>query len=570
VATATHAELRRFLDENSQSAAADGVRRKWLKQLAARGDWATFLAEYREVEDGAELNCLRLNQLLRTDDNQAGLMNEIARLWQTGKRLSPACESVFTAWKKAGHMTAERVWERIRLAMDRRQLTLAGELARHLDPRERVWVSRWQAMHRDPVGELNNLRYPVETPVARMIVRHGIARLAARDPDTALAQWARLKEKHTFFGEDENHVLRHVGILAAQEQSPLALKLLAAVSADPGDEALHVWRVRTALREGNWELARRFIAALPQAAQQEGQWAYWKARTLENLGENDAAGKLYATLARSRGYYGFLAADRVNADYAMQHVAIEATPEEVSRLLARPGIQIARELHALGQPVEARRQWNWFIKRLTRRELAVAAVIAREWGWHDRAILTVAKSDHMDDLDVRFPVLYRELIEASAAEQGIDPGWIFGVVRQESAFAVDARSPVGALGLMQLMPATGRLTGRKNNIAVRSNQALLDIQNNIKLGSSYLKEVLKRNRGNQTLATAAYNAGPNRVTSWLPAAPLDAEIWVETIPFNETRDYVKNVLAYTAVYEHRLGQRPVRLQARMPTVEPGR
>jgi soluble lytic murein transglycosylase len=174
----------------------------------------------------------------------------------------------------------------------------------------------------------------------------------------------------------------------------------------------------------------------------------------------------------------------------------------------------------------------------------------------------------MDDLDVRFPVLYRELIEANAAEQGLDPGWIYGVVRQESAFVVDARSPVGALGLMQLMPATGRFAGRKYNIAVRSNQALLDIQNNLKLGASYLKEVLTRNRGNQTLATAAYNAGPNRVNSWLPATPLDAEIWVETIPFNETRDYVKNVLAYTAVYEHRLGQRPVRLQARMPVIAP--
>jgi soluble lytic murein transglycosylase len=401
-----------------------------------------------------------------------------------------------------------------------------------------------------------------------MVVRHGIVRLAARDPETALALWSQLKQKHTFFGEDDNYVRRNVGILAAQEQSPLALKLLAEVSADPGDETLHLWRVRTALREGNWELARQFIAALPQAVQQEGQWAYWKARALEGVGERAAAEKLYSKLARNRGYYGFLAADRVSADYAMQHVSIDATPEEVSALLARPGIQMAQELYALEHLTEARRQWNWMTKRLTSRELAVAAVIAREWGWHDRAILTVAKSDHLDDLDVRFPVLYRELIEANASEQGLDPGWIYGVVRQESAFAVDARSPVGALGLMQLMPTTGRLTGRKNNIPVRSNQALLNIQNNLKLGASYLKEVLTRHRGNQTLATAAYNAGPNRVNSWLPATPLDAEIWVETIPFNETRDYVKNVLAYTAVYEHRLGQRPVRLQTRMPVIAP--
>jgi soluble lytic murein transglycosylase len=562
------AELHRFLEDNAQAAVADNLRRKWLRLLAARGDWNSFLAEYREIDDDTELNCLRLNHLLRTADNKAGLMNEIAALWRTGKRLPVACESVFAAWKQAGDMTAERVWERIGLAMERRQLSLAGELARHLDPRERVWVNRWQAMHRDPLGELNGLRYPVESPVARMIVRHGIVRLAARDPEAAIERWEKLKTQYQFFGEDDNYVLRNVGILAAQEQSPLALKWLASVSADPRDEILHLWRVRTALREGNWELARQFIAALPQAAQEEGQWAYWKARALEGVGEGATAGKLYRVLARQRGYYGFLAADRVNADYAMQHVSIEATPEEVSAVLARPGIQMAQELYALGQVTEARRQWNWMTRRLTSRELAVAAVIAREWGWYDRAILTAAKSDHMDDLDVRFPVLYRDLIEANAAEQGLDPGWIYGVVRQESAFVVDARSPVGALGLMQLMPATGRLTGRKNNIPVRSNQALLDIQNNLKLGTSYLKEVLTRHRGNQTLATAAYNAGPNRVASWLPAVPTDAEIWVESIPINETRDYVKNVLAYTAVYEHRLGQRPVRLQARMPVIAP--
>jgi soluble lytic murein transglycosylase len=568
LASTPAAELHRFLEDNAQAAVADGVRKKWLRQLAARGDWATFLAEYRDVEDDTELNCLRLDRLLSTSDNRAGLMNEIAMLWRTGKRLPSACESVFAAWKQAGEMTAERVWERIGLAMERRQLSLASELARHLDPRERVWVNRWHAMHQDPVGELNNLRYPIESPVARMVVRHGIVRLAARDTEAAIERWEKLKEKYQFFGEDDNYVMRHVGILAAQNQSPAALKLLAAVSAEPNDETLHLWRVRTALREGNWELARRFVAALPQAAQQEGQWAYWKARALEGVGERAAAEKLYTALARQRGYYGFLAADRVNADYAMQHVSIEATPEEVSAVLARPGILMAQELYALGQVTEARRQWNWMTKRLTSRELAVAAVIAREWGWYDRAILTAAKSDHLDDLDVRFPVLYRELIEANAAEQGLDPGWIYGVVRQESAFVVDARSPVGALGLMQLMPATGRLAGRKNNIAVRSNQALLDIQNNLKLGASYLKEVLTRHHGNQTLATAAYNAGPNRVNSWLPAVPLDAEIWVETIPFNETRDYVKNVLAYTAVYEHRLGQRPVRLQTRMPVIAP--
>jgi soluble lytic murein transglycosylase len=205
---------------------------------------------------------------------------------------------------------------------------------------------------------------------------------------------------------------------------------------------------------------------------------------------------------------------------------------------------------------------------MNNRELAVAALVASEWGWHDRAILTASRSDHLDDLEIRFPLLYRESIEASAARHGIDAGWIYGVVRQESAFVPDARSPAGALGLMQLMPATGMLTSRRLNLRVRGTQAILEVETNIKLGVGYLKDVLTRNNDHQALATAAYNAGPNRVTSWMPREALDADVWVESIPFNETRDYVKNVMAFTAVYDHRLGLKPVRLKERMPMVTP--
>ncbi|MEK7796659.1 MAG: transglycosylase SLT domain-containing protein, partial [Pseudomonadota bacterium] len=315
------------------------------------------------------------------------------------------------------------------------------------------------------------------------------------------------------------------------------------------------------------------------------QWRYWSARVLEASGHQgddsrDGGGRatqgavaeaqrLYAELARSRGYYGFLAADRLGEDYSMQHVAIDANPEELSVLLVRPGMQMAQELYAVGQTVDARRQWNWSTRHLSNRELQVAAVIARQWGWHDRAILTVGRSQNLDDIELRFPLLYREPIEANAARSGIDPSWVYGVVRQESAFVTDARSHAGALGLMQLMPATGRLTGRRLGLRAYSQGAILNVENNLRLGVAYLKEVLDRNRGHQTLATASYNAGPHRVVSWIPDKALDADIWVETIPFNETREYVKNVMAYSAIYDYRMGQKPTRLTARMPAVAAG-
>ncbi len=568
VASTPTSDLRRFLEENSQAPISDTIRKKWLRLLASRRDWNTFLKEYQDIEDDPELQCLRLAHLLKTSEQQATLMAEVEKLWLTGKELPRACDPVFAAWKKAGHMTTDMIWARIRLAMESRNLRLAGELASYLDPSERVWVRRWQAMHRDPVRELRKITYPVETPVARMIVKHGVVRLANRDPEEAMVQWSQLKNKYQFFGEDDNYVLRYIGILAAQEHLPQALQWLSAVSADPGDESLHLWRVKTALRTGQWTMAKQFISGLSEELQRDSQWRYWKARILEANGEKSEARSIYESLARDRSYYSFLAADRVGENYSMQHVSVEASPEEVSAMLARPGIQMAQELYLMGQVVDARRQWNWTTRRMNNRDLAVAAVIARQWGWYDRAILTVARSDHQDDLELRFPLLYRDVIESNAAEYGIDPSWVYGVVRQESAFVVDARSQAGALGLMQLMPSTGRLAGRKLNMRIRSNQALLNIENNLRLGASYLKEVLGRNNGNQVLATASYNAGPNRVSAWLPDKAIDADIWVETIPYSETRDYVKNVMSYTAVYDHRLGSHPVRLQDRMQSIYP--
>lgn len=568
VSSAPAAEIRRFLADNDQAPISDIIRKRWLRVLANRGDWNTFLKEYQNIEDEPELQCLRLSRLLRTSDEQATLMAEAEQLWLTGKQLPRACEPVFSAWKKAGHMTADKVWARIRLAMEARNLRLAGELAGHLDLSERIWVRRWQDMHRDPVRELHNIAYPVETPVARMVVKHGVVRLAYRDPEEAMIQWHLLKGKYQFFGEDDNYVLRHIAILAAQDQLPQALVWLSEVSAEPTDESLHLWRVKTALRAGQWETAKRFIAGLSEEQQRNSQWRYWSARILEATGNKSEARSLYQGLARDRSYYGFLAADRVDEGYSMQHVSIEASPEEISAMLARPGIQMAQELYQMGQVTDARRQWIWTMRRMNNRDLAVAAVIAQQWGWHDRAILTVAKSDHQDDLELRFPLLYRDVIEANASDLGLDPSWVYGVVRQESAFVADARSSAGALGLMQLMPATGKLTGRKLNIPIRNNRAILNIENNLRLGAGYLKEVLGRNKGNQVLATASYNAGPNRVSSWMPPRSMEADIWVELIPYSETRDYVKNVMSYTTVYDHRLGSRPERLRNRMTDIAP--
>ena len=570
ITTTPASKLHDFLERNPAAAVSDQLRRRWLELLTRRGDWSTFISEFRDIGPDDSLNCQRLMHLIKASQEQSGLMNEAGKLWLTGSRLPAACEPVFEAWRKAGHMTADMVWARIQITMEKRNLTLAQGLGRYLEPSERVWVQRWLAMHRQPQQELLRFRYPVETPMARAIIRHGVVRLAYSDPDEAMRLWETYKERHEFFGEDEKYVLRWVGILAAQAHHPRAVEWLSAASADASDETLRQWRVRAAIRNGEWQTGLRFLALLPEPEQKEGEWRYWKARMLERTGETSQAKSLYRELAKERSYYGFMAADRIDQPYAMQHVSVQASPDEKDDMIARPGIQMAKELFTLGDTLAARRQWAWATRHMNNRDLAVAAVLARKWGWHDRAILTVNQSEHLDDLELRFPVLYRDMVEASAQRNNIDPDWVYGVLRQESAFVTDARSEAGALGLMQLMPHTGRMAGRRINLRVPNNSAILNVENNLKLGTSYLRTVLDVNHGHQVLATASYNAGPNRVREWLPESrPLDADAWVDTVPYNETRNYVKNVMAFTTVYAYRLETAMRRLQERMPSVFPG-
>lgn len=560
------AAVERFLEENEDTPLADMLRRKWLRLLAERGDWARFTGAYRAFDDDIELRCIRLGHALRASEDKTAAMAAVGRLWLNGSRLPAACEDLFGDWRKAGYLTNEAAWARIRLAMEKRNLTLASQLGAFVE--EKVWVDRWIAMHKDPARELRR-DYPTEQPLAREVLRHGVIRLANNDPVVAYNEWRRLRSLGGFTDEDERYVMRNIGVLAAQDHLPQAVKWLGELDASASDENVRQWRVRAAIRAGAWDAVQRFSSQMPEREQQDSAWRYWKARALEKLGLEAKAQELFSSLAVERSYYGFLAADRLGLPYYMQHVSLDATKDEVSAMLARRGIQMAQELHALGDITSARRQWEYTTRRMSNRELQVAAVVAASWGWHDRAILTVAKTDHLDDLELRFPVLYREMVEVNANENKLDPGWVYGVMRQESAFTPDARSQAGALGLMQLMPQTGRLTGRALKLRIKSDDMILRVENNLRLGTHYLRTVLDQTRGHQAVATASYNAGPNRAREWLPAQDgVDADVWVETIPFNETRNYVKNVMGFTTIYDHRLGLTSNRLQSRLPPVPP--
>jgi len=560
--------IRAFIAANTDAPTGMWLRNRWLTQLARNGQWKTFLAEFREQDAYTELRCLRLDHLSRTASSRDALLDEFRELWLTGASQPKECDPLYAAWHKRGWLDRELAWERVGLAMQRGRTNLAVYLARtYLGPQDVVWAKRWQAMHRHPAASLDRINYSMDSPLARKIVRHGVVRLARQDPIAAMKKWGALKKRYSFLGEDDDYVLRKVGLRAAQQHLPEAVKWLAAVVAADGDDELRLWRVRAALRARDWRAARQFIASIPEAQRTDRQWRYLEARALEQTGSANEARLLYTDLADERSYYGFLAADRIGRAYSMNHAGLQAGDEEIKTIASRRSLRMAHELFELGSVVPARRQWEWAIRDLDQRQLQVAALLASRWGWPDRAIFALRRSGRDDDLDILYPILYRQYIDYNARLERIDPEWIYGVVRQESAFITDARSSAGALGLMQLMPYTGRQVSRKLKLKIRNRYEILDVKNNIRLGSNYLKTVLDKNDGNIVLATASYNAGPRRVREWLPTdGDLDADVWIESIPFNETRNYVKNVLGFTTIYDHRLGEAPKRLIDRMPPI----
>jgi soluble lytic murein transglycosylase len=562
----TDRDIAAFLEDHPDTSLSRRLRTAWLHRLAGQKAWARFLAFYEEPQ-GVELQCHALRAQLADAARRDAVLDQAEQLWLVGQSQPGACDPVFDLLYASTRMTSTLIWERIRLAMDAGRLELASFLAKKLSAEDRGWVRHWTDMHRRPAQMLADPALRAEGPIAREIIHHGLIRLARHDPDQAFTRWETLRDQHGFESEEAAVALRRMAMSAAFAHHPRALEWLNQVPASAADDTLHQWRIRSALANGEWATVLDAYQGLSSAERDKTEWRYWRARALHARGKSAEAMEAFAALARERDYHGFLAADRLDWQYAMNHEPIAASDAELDELERHPGVLRARELYRAGLITDARREWYALTNELPPRDLELAARLAYRWGWHDRAILTTARAAHYSDLDLRFPLLHKQEVMNTAKQQQLDPALIFGVIRQESAFMQDARSPAGALGLMQLMPATGRMTARQERIPLANTQALLQTDKNILLGGSYLRRMLNEFDGNPALATAAYNAGPHRVKRWRPEAEQSADVWVDRIPFHETRNYVRNVLAYSAIFEYRLERPVTRLQERLPDIK---
>ena len=452
-------EVRDFLQRHADTPLAWQLRRRWLDLLASRERWQDFLKDYRPTSD-VGLQCEQLQALIRT--GKAGrALPRVEALWLHGSSQPKECDPVFERWLKAGNPSQPLAWKRIDLAMTQGNLQLARYLRRFLPAGERAWVDYWLNLHQHP-ERLASLHRPAhDHPYLQRMLVHGVRRLAWHDPLAALNLWHDLAKQRSFSDAARYRVEQQLAIALVDEPEEAAMAFFRDLQPGSGDVKLHELRLRAALYRGDWAAFLRWQAEMPPALRDAPRWQYWRARALGVRGEQAAAETIYRRLAEERSYHGFLAADRVGLPYALAQSNAPATPEELNRLAAEPALQRSHELFALQRLIDARREWLSGTAGLDQPDLVAAAKLAETWGWHGQAILTIAQGQHWDDLQLRFPLAHRQAVEKQAERQALDPAWVYAVMRQESAFMSDARSRVGATGLMQLMPATARRVARK-------------------------------------------------------------------------------------------------------------
>ncbi|GAB6041811.1 transglycosylase SLT domain-containing protein [Endothiovibrio diazotrophicus] len=565
LAAAKTKEIAAFLEAHDGEAVAILLRRHWLDHLAKSKRWKAYLAFYRP-DYSATRHCHYLEARLRSGKTD-GLWQEVEETWLVGKSQPNACDPAFDAWRAAGGMTREQVLKRIQLAMDHRRLSLVTYLAKLLPKKEAAWVHRWQRLHRNPDKELDKLTAGADPEWRARLFAYGVKRLAIRDEEKALEVWRKRAGEFALSDELKAATERSLGLRLAYRHHPQADEVLAGL---PGaDDETRQWRIANHIWHHEWPELLGALDALPEEEAKEDRWRYWRARAMEGIGNHAEAQRLYAAAAAGNGYYSFLAAEHAGQSPQVHNEPLPVQPWVLDQLAKQPAMQRARELFELNLSSDADREWYYFTKDLDVETKRAAAKLAERWGWHHRAILTVARTGHLDDLELRFPTPYREPILNSAKQAKLDPAMVYALIRQESAFKRDARSPVGALGLMQLMPATAKRTGQLIKRPVRSNWEILDASTNIRLGTSHLNHLMHQYNDNRIFTAVAYNAGPHRIRKWLPedeAQPADA--WIEGVPFDETRGYIKRILSYTLIYEWRLGRPLTPLSKHMPEIEP--
>jgi soluble lytic murein transglycosylase len=564
---ATPDAVQAFLARFPDSPVADRLRIDWLKVLGKHGDWNRFAIDYpRATGEDTELACYAVQYRYQRDGVAA--LAAARPLWFTGQSTPDACEPLFATLIARGDLSLADRRARFRLAAAAGNARLAQALLGDAPANERIASQDLLAVDRDPQRSLAKGQFAWKTPTGREIALYALERAARKDAAEARDAW--VKWRGHFADSDRNYGNLRIAYHAARQLHPMAnawFRDVRDVVLTPDEQA---WRIRAALRAAAWTDVSHAIDALPVAAQDEPAWRYWRARALAAQHRDADARAIYTSLAVSPTYYGLLAAEALGPMSALPAVASNPLVVDEPALAAfgkRPDVIRAVKLAQLDLRIESIREWNQAVRAMSDDALLLAAEYARRAGLYDRAINTAERTALRHDYSLRYLTPFRTEFGNAAREQGIDEELLYGIARQESRFAADIVSSAGAVGLMQLMPGTARWVAKQLTVADYSPSRIANVDLNTQFGAFYFKYWQDKLGRLPALAAAAYNAGPSRAQSWRPATgSLEGAIWVETIPFNETRDYVKRVLANTMLYAHALDRPYVGLTQRLGIV----
>jgi soluble lytic murein transglycosylase len=564
------AEIEAFLTQYGTLRPARELRYRFALHLANSGDLAAYQHIYERFYHGlgiAKLDCLSLQAELEAG-RHTRVNGRAVDLWLVGKSQVSECDPVFEYLDENKLLGPVEYRKRYELAVDAREFRLARWLAKRIDQQHVEDAALWIKAQANPADFLAGQSRRADSTTMREQLVYALERLTFRDPELALSIWKRISKRFSFSEEQRHLTARHIALWTARDNLAGAYELLLGLPKAAADDEVLRWRARTSLRNTQWNHLLVDIATMSQEERDSEEWQYWRAVALERSGQVLAATAAFQELGKERSYYGFLAADELGQHYQLDHTQLLADETVISSIASRPEIIRARELFLVGQDGRGRSEWEDVVRHFSPQEKLQAAILAHRWGWHSRAISTVASLGEYDDLSIRYPLPYQRLFERSSSEASIPPTWAYGIARSESLFMRDVRSNAGAIGLMQLMPSTGRNVAREIRLPYSGLQTLTDPESNIRLGTSYLGQMAERYNGNPVLATAAYNAGPHRVDRWLPdSGTIDARIWIENIPFNETRTYVKRVLSAQAIFHWRMTGQVRRLSDELSLVK---
>ena len=543
-----------FIKLHRGSYLGERMQRRYLHYLGSKKDWSSLIYWYEPGLATQEITCKWLEARHKTGDATA--LENVEAIWVSAKSQPKACDDLFKSWFASEHYRNDFAWQRFLLAAESGQRGLARYVGSTLPGANyQEYINLVWELDARPYRIKKQSKFRRHTPEMQQVIGFGIKKFAKRHPVEALKLWEQY-EASAIFGEAlTKNIKTELARRLIKKKKMVQLQSLLASSPSIREPKVIEQLLRSQLRDKNWPELIQSISLLPEAQQKSDRWQYWRLRADLALNYMTKASALdaFEKLADKRSFYGFLSADILGKNYALQDQPTSFPISVLKSLAKRPAFQRAKELWLVGHTQEAHAEWYYGLDKLSARELAAAGVLAHSWGWYDRGIQAMIAGKHWNHLDVRFPLAYKEQILNAADNTELSAPFIFAVARQESAMFEQAKSPVGARGLMQLMPQTAMQTAQKQGIR-HSTDDLLDADHNIRLGSQYLDDLLDKFDGNRILAAAAYNAGPHRVDRWTNNSEgLDFDIWIETIPFKETRGYVQNVLTYAVIYSLRLG-----------------